>query len=91
MGEKFNYFQQYVNELERQRVETAHEEHILEFRAMCAKMIEDAKAQIKRECMEEMQQQEKKHSPAKQSKINVRLDIKDIERQVRAAFKKAFK
>ena len=54
MPQKFDYFQQYVNELERARVETAHQEHVLELRAMCAKMIEDAKAQIKRECMEEM-------------------------------------
>ena len=38
----FDYFKQYVSEMERIRAETAHEEHIIEFRAMCAKMINDA-------------------------------------------------
>ena len=39
-------FKQYVSEQERIRAKTAHDEHILEFRAMCAKMIQDAIPQI---------------------------------------------
>jgi len=44
----YNYFKQYVSEMERIRAKTAHEEHIVEFRAMCAKMISDAIPDIKR-------------------------------------------
>ena len=39
-------FKQYVSEQERIRAKTAHDEHILEFKAMCAKMIQDAIPQI---------------------------------------------
>ena len=42
----YDYFKQYVSEQERIRAKTAHDEHILEFRAMCAKMIQDAIPQI---------------------------------------------
>lgn len=49
----FDYFKQYVSEMERIKAETAHDEHILEFRAMCAKMINDAIPDIKRQCLEE--------------------------------------
>lgn len=94
MGQKFDYFQQYVNELERQRVETAHQEHILEFQAMaskiCKEMIDQERAQIKQECLDEMKQQQQKKSD-RQPKIDIRLNIKDIERQVRDALRKAFK
>lgn len=43
---KYDYFKQYVSEQERIRAKTAHDEHILEFRTMCAKMIQDAIPQI---------------------------------------------
>ena len=43
----FDYFKKVVDDMERIRAETAHEEHILEFRAMCAKMISDAIPDIK--------------------------------------------
>ena len=43
----FDYFKQYVSEMERIKAETAHDEHIIEFRAMCAKMINDAIPDIK--------------------------------------------
>lgn len=49
----FDYFKQYVSERERAKVQTAHDEHVLEFRAMCAKMISDAIPEIKEQCMEE--------------------------------------
>ena len=49
----FDYFKQYVSEMERIKAETAHDEHIIEFRAMCSKMINDAIPEIKQQCMEE--------------------------------------
>ena len=49
----FDYFKQYVSEMERIKAKTAHDEHIIEFRAMCAKMINDAIPDIKRQCVEE--------------------------------------
>ncbi len=47
-------FENYKKHIENLNAMTAHEQHIIEFRAMCAQMIEDAKAGIKNECMEEM-------------------------------------
>lgn len=43
----YDYFKQYVSEMERHKAKTAHDEHIIEFRAMCAKMINDAIPEIK--------------------------------------------
>ncbi len=47
-------FENYKKHIEHLNAMTAHEQHIIEFRAMCGQMIEDAKAGIKNECMEEM-------------------------------------
>ena len=35
----YDYFKQYVDRLEHFKAVTAHEEHIMEFKAMCADMI----------------------------------------------------
>ena len=56
----FDYFKQYVSEMERIKAETAHDEHIIEFRAMCAKMINDAIPEIKQHCLEEYRREAKK-------------------------------
>ena len=50
----FDYYKQYVSEMERIKVETAHDEHIIEFRVMCAKMIEDARKDIVEQCVQEV-------------------------------------
>ena len=42
-------FDQYQSELERIRVKTAHDEHIIEFNQMCAAMIETRVPEIVRE------------------------------------------
>lgn len=55
----YDYFKQYVSEMERIKAKTAHDEHIIEFRAMCAKMINDAIPDIKQQCMEACSQKEK--------------------------------
>ncbi len=82
--------------MERIKAQTDHEEHILEFRAMCADMINQMAPEIKRECMEECKQEiEKEQSSSckrkKEPEIEYRFNIKDIEKQVRKAFQKAFK
>ena len=79
-------FENYKKHIENLNAMTAHEQHIIEFRAMCAQMIEDAKAGIKNECMEEMKGQQQKKQD-----VQVRINMKDIKKQVIDAFKKAFK
>ena len=51
---KFDYFQQYVKNLENANKITAHEEHILEFQAMCAKKIKEATPGIEEDCIQKM-------------------------------------
>ena len=91
----FDYFKQYVSEMERIKAETAHDEHIIEFRAMCAKMINDAIPEIKQHCLEEYRREAKKEQACackkKDKNVEVRLNFKDIERQVKDAFKRAFR
>ena len=92
----YDYFKQQVAQMERIRAQTAHDEHIVEFRAMCAKMINDAIPDIKQQCMEECKQEiEKEQSSSskrkKEPEIEYRFNFKDIEKQVRKAFQKAFK
>ncbi len=53
----YDYFKQYVSEMERIKAQTAHDEHIIEFRAMCAKMISDAIPEIKEQCLEEFRRE----------------------------------
>ena len=45
----YDYFKQYKSEMERIKAKTAHDEHKIEFRDMCAKMISDAIPKIKEE------------------------------------------
>ena len=90
----YDYFKQYVSEMERIKAKTAHDEHIIEFRAMCAKMINDAIPDIKQQCMEACRQEEKAETFAEERKrpnIEFRFSMKDLERQVREAFRRAFK
>ena len=90
----FDYFKQYVSEMERIKARTAHDEHILEFRAMCAKMINDAIPDIKQQCVEacrnELKIGERKEAK-KEEKVDVKLNFSDIERQIRNAFSRVFR
>ncbi len=91
MANSYDYFKQQVAQMENIRAKTAHEQHIVEFRAMCAKMINDAIPDIKQQCMDECRQQmERKANNQKQEKVDLRLNIKDIEQQIKNAFKKVF-
>ena len=88
----FDYFKQYVSEMERIKAETAHDEHIIEFRAMCAKMIGDAIPDIKEQCLEECRKELKIEERQEEKKeVNVKLNFSDIERQVREAFRRVFR
>ena len=92
MANSYDYFKQQVAQMENIRAKTAHEQHIVEFRAMCAKMINDAIPDIKQQCMEECRQElaRENASKSKQEKVDVRLNIKDIQRQIIGAFKRIF-
>ena len=90
----FDYFKQYVSEMERIKVQTAHDEHILEFRAMCAKMISDAIPDIKQQCIEACRNELKlnqRQEAKKEEKVDVKLNFSDIERQIRNAFSRVFR
>jgi hypothetical protein len=89
------YFKSYVDQLNRMRVETAHDQHILEFRAMCAKMIEEAipviTARVKEECMRELRQYYKLTEQPKQQEVKVIISAEKIKTSVIEAIKRAFK
>lgn len=88
----FDYFKQYVSEMERIKAETAHDEHIIEFRAMCAKMIGDAIPEIKQQCLEECRKELKTEEQREEKKqVDVKLNFSDIERQIRNAFSRFFR
>ena len=88
----FDYFKQYVSEMERIKAKTAHDEHIIEFRAMCAKMIQDAIPEIKQQCMEACKNEQTSFPQnKKEPEIQFRFNLKDIEKQIKKAFQKAFK
>ena len=88
----FDYFKQYVSEMERIKAKTAHDEHIIEFRAMCAKMINDAIPDIKRQCVEECRKELKMGERQEEKKeMEVKFSFSDFERQVREAFRRVFR
>ena len=89
---KFDYYQQYVRNLEHANEITAHEEHILEFQAMCAKQIKEATPSSEEDCIEKMKAMlppEPKSN--KKQDVRVEINMKDVKKQIMDAFKKAFK
>ena len=101
----FDYFKQYVSEMERIKAQTAHEEHIIEFRAMCAKMIEDAtpkiKEHVKQELMQDLEHKQRsefekqvsKHHIHQQDKpARVRItNVDEVVKNIKDAIRRAFK
>ena len=92
----FDYFKKVVDDMERIKAETAHEEHIVEFRAMCAKMINDAIPDIKQQCLEAMRQELKKEEQQKakqQQRVNVdvQIDEDSVRKKVMDAFHRIFR
>ena len=89
---KFDYYQQYVKNLENANKITAHEEHILEFQAMCAKQIKEATPGIEEDCIEKMKAMlPPEPKPTKKQDVRVEINMKDVKKQIIDAFKKAFK
>ena len=100
----YDYFKQYVSEMERIRAKTIHESHIEEFKVMCAKMIGDATPDIikraKEEYAQENQNQQKqdarceerdwKSHKKQEPKVEVQVDTDGIINQIKRAIRKAF-
>ncbi len=89
----YDYFKQYVSEMENQKAKTVHEEHIVEFRALCAKMINDAIPEIKRQAKEEIlrEQEAERKSQPKQQEVEVKVSAEKIRKTIYDAIKRAFK
>ena len=77
----FDYFKNYVDHIERYNKLEAHEQHILEFKAMCAQMITDSIPHIKQECLDAMREEQKKEEqqekvkPKRQQQIDVEVQV----------------
>ena len=91
----YDYFKQYVSEMERIKAKTAHDEHIIEFRAMCAKMIGDAIPEIKeqcvQECMRRIKDEEQKPKEISAYITNVKGVAQNLANDLADALKKIFK
>ena len=94
----FDYFKNFVEHMHHIDAETAHEQHILEFQAMCAKMINDAIPDIKQQCLEAMRQEQKKEEqqekwkPKHQQQVNVevQVDADSLRKKIMDALRRAF-
>ncbi len=92
----YDYFRQQVSEMERIKGKTVHEEHVVEFRAMCAKMINDAIPDIRKQCLEEMKQEqrEQEHVEKRQpeeAKVRLNVNVENVKSQILQAIRNAFK
>ena len=96
----YDYFKHQVAEMERTKAQTVHDEHVIQFRAMCDKKIEDAIPKIEQELRQnlindmkdrfQLQETARERRKAKED-VNVRVNVQDIASKIRAAIKKAFK
>ena len=80
----YDYFKQYVSEMERIKAKTAHDEHVLEFRALTAKMINDAIPEIKQYVLEEVRRELKlnEKQEEKQQEVNVRVTVENVKEKI---------
>ena len=95
MPNSFEYMKHQAEQLERMRsAETAHEAHIIEFKALCAKMIEEAipeiKRQVKEEILRELKQQNRSEQP-KQQEVEIVVNAEKAKRSIFEAIKRAFR
>ena len=90
-----DYLKNYIDQIEHIRVETAHDQHILEFRAMCAKMIEEAMPKIrdyvKQEIMADLRQQYNKTEQPKQQEVEAVFSPEQVKTSLFDAIKRAFR
>ena len=92
----FDYFKNFVDHMTHIDPETAHEQHIVEFQAMCAKMISDAIPDIKQKCLEAMRQELKKDEQQKVKQpqrvnVDVQIDEDSLRKKVMDAFYRIFR
>ena len=92
----FDYFKNFVDHMTHVDPETAHEQHIVEFQAMCAKMISDAIPDIKQQCLEAMRQELKKEEQQKAKQpqkvnVDVQIDEDSLRKKVMDAFHRIFR
>ena len=95
MPNSFEYMKHQAEQMERMRAaETAHEAHIIEFKALCAKMIEEAipeiKRQVKEEILRELKQQNRSEQP-KQQEVEIVVNAEKAKRSIFEAIKRAFR
>ena len=94
----FDYFKNFVEHMTHIDPTTAHQQHVLEFQAMCSKMISDAIPKIKQECLEAMrqelklkeQQEERKPKQQQQVKVDVEVNAESLRQKVMDALRRAF-
>ena len=95
MSNSFEYMKHQAEQLERMRsAETAHQAHIIEFKALCAKMIEEAipeiKRQVKEDLMREWKQQDKTE-PQKTVEVKPVFSAEQVKTSLFDALKRAFR
>ena len=95
MPNSFEYMKHQVEQLERIRAaETAHQAHIIEFKALCAKMIEEAipeiKRQVKEDIMRELKHQDK-NAQSKEQEVEIVVNAEKVKRSIFEAIKRAFR
>ena len=83
----YDYFKQYKSEMERIRVKTAHDEHKIEFREMCAQMIRDAIPEIKTEIKQEIMAELKE----KQQDVSFSFSVEDAVSKLKSALNRIFR
>lgn len=83
----YDYFKQYKSEQERIHAKTAHDEHKIEFRDMCAKMISDAIPKIKEEIKAEIMAELK----IKQQDVSFSFSVEDAAKKLKDALFRVFK
>lgn len=80
--------------MERIKAKTAHDEHIIEFRALVDKKISEAIPEIKKQCMEECRREfgaEDKSAKKVEPEVEIKFDVGNLRKQLVDAFRKAFK
>ena len=78
----YDYFKQYKSEMERIKAKTAHDEHKIEFRDMCAKMINDAIPVIKEQIIAELK--------AEKEDFSISFQVEEAAKKLRDAIFRVF-
>ena len=77
--------------MERIKAKTAHDEHIIEFRALVDKKISEAIPEIKKQCMEECRRELGITESETKKDIELQFSVGNVRKQIMDALRKAFK